>query len=388
MATQTPKIIAVNTRMLISDRLDGIGNFAHETLSRLVEAHPDVQFLFYSDRPLARAFQYGPNVTTHTLYPPARHPLLYPLWFDWLVAQRLKKDKPDLFLSPDGLTSRAIKTPQLPVIHDINFEHHPEYMPFWYRWYYRTRMPRSARLATRIATISEYSRQDIARSYDVDQHKIDIVYNGVAERYHPISSEAKAETQTQYSEGQPYFLFVGSLHPRKNLGTLLQAFDQYKQSHQTDHKLVIVGASFWGADALQRIHSAMTHKDDVVFTGRVDDDTLVKLYGAATALTFVPLFEGFGVPMIEAMNAGTPVLAADVTSLPEIAGDAALYVDPTDIQAIAKNMHALASDETLRDTYIKKGLARAQAFSWDQTAELLWQSIERAIATPETEPSR
>jgi glycosyltransferase involved in cell wall biosynthesis len=167
--------IAVNTRLLLPDKLEGIGWFTHETMRRIVAAHPEHHFLFLFDRPFDKRFVYGPNVEPVVIWPPTRHPLLYRLWFDHLLPRKLKQLKADAYIGPDGFLSLHSTVPSLVVIHDLNFEHHPEDLPRAYRNYYRSYFPRFARHATRIATVSEFSRRDIAQRYEVPPQHIDVV---------------------------------------------------------------------------------------------------------------------------------------------------------------------------------------------------------------------
>src|SRR5262245_6511853 len=155
--------IAVNTRMLLKGRLDGIGTFSYETLKRITAQHPEHRFIFLFDRPYDPSFVFGSNVTPLNLFPPARHPLLYTWWFEYSVPKALRNIQADVFLSPDGFLSTRTGVPTLAVIHDINFEHYPKDMPGAYRNYYRTWFPRFARKATRIATVSEFSKKDLCK---------------------------------------------------------------------------------------------------------------------------------------------------------------------------------------------------------------------------------
>ena len=160
--------IVVNTRLLLDGRLDGIGWFAYQSLKRITRMHPDVHFIFLFDRPYNEKFIFGNNITPIVLSPPARHPFLYYYWMQFSVKPLLNKLKPDLFLSPDGLLALGAKCKQLPVIHDINFVHYPQDLPFFTRHYYIHFFPKFAAAATRIATVSEFSKKDISTNYKID----------------------------------------------------------------------------------------------------------------------------------------------------------------------------------------------------------------------------
>jgi glycosyltransferase involved in cell wall biosynthesis len=370
--------IAVNTRLLLPGKLEGIGWFAHETLRRIVAAHPEHEFIYFFDRPYAGQFIHGPNVTPVVLPPPTRHPLLYRIWFDLMLPRALRVHRADAFLSPDGYLSLRTEIPQLAVIHDLNFEHFPKDLPRAYSRYYRSFFPRFAKKAARIVTVSEFSKQDIVKTYGIPPGKIDVVYNGIGSVFAPLSEDEKGIERKRLTDGLPYFVCVGSLHPRKNIARLLEAFDRFAETN-ADACLVIVGEAFWWDERMKAAWKVMRYADKVVFTGRLEQTELHRVLADALALVFVSYFEGFGIPVAEAMRCGVPVIAANATSLPEVAGDAAIYCDPFDIADIAKAMEQLWNDAPLRARLSEAGIARSARYDWDRTAEGLWASLEKGL---------
>ena len=183
--------IAVNTRLLQEGKLEGIGWFTYETLRRIVKAHPEHEFLFIFDRPFSNKFIFANNVKAIYSGPPTRHVFLFIPWFDFIVPRLLRKHKVDLFLSPDGHIPLRGTTPSLAVIHDINFHHHPEQLPFLVRKYYNFFFPRFAKKAKKIVTVSEFTRSDLVESYSVERTKIDVAYNGCNDIFKPISNDKK-----------------------------------------------------------------------------------------------------------------------------------------------------------------------------------------------------
>ena len=373
--------IAINTRLLIQGKLEGIGWFTHETLSRITREHPEHKFIFIFDRPYAEEFIFSENITPIVVSPPTRHPILWYIWFELQIPRILKKYKADLFFSPDGYLSLNTKVRQLAAIHDINFAHRPKDLPWLKAKYYNHFFPKFARKAKRIVTVSYFSKEDINRTYRIDEDKVDVVYNGVNTAYTPTSEEQNMLTKATYSAGKDYFLFIGSLHPRKNICGLLRAFDGFRTSVDSDMKLLIVGESMFKTSDIEMIYEGMRYKDDVVFTGRLGNDELHRVLGASLALTFVPYFEGFGIPVIEAMNAGVPVICSNTTSLPEVGGNAVLYVDPFSLSQIKDAMIKIYQEKEFRDSLIEKGFSQREKFSWDKTAELLWGSIQICVNT-------
>lgn len=370
--------VAVNTRLLLKDRLEGIGWVACETLRRMVAAHPEVDFYFFFDRAYDPKFVFADNVRPIVLFPQARHPFLYIWYFELSVTRALRKIKPDLYFSPDGYISLRTKTPSVIQFHDLNFEHFPNDMPKIHLWHYKKYFPRYAKKAKRIVTVSEFSKQDIVDCYHVDSEKIDVAYNGVNEIFVPITEAEQIEIRNRYSGGNPYFMFVGSLHPRKNLARLFTAFDLFKSQNPTDVKLVIVGEKRWWEGPIAEAYEAMRFKDEVIFTGRLSAEDLHKVTASALASVYVSYFEGFGIPILEAFKCDTPVITSNVTSMPEVAGEAALLVDPFSEASIAEAMTEML-DETRRQELIEKGRERANDFSWDKAAEAIWNCLMRVV---------
>ena len=372
-------IIAVNTRLLLKDKLEGIGWFSYETLKRITNQHPEHTFLFLFDRPYDPGFIFSENIIPLVIAPQTRHPLLWYTWFEWSLPKILKKHRASLFFSPDGYMPLHLKIPSIIAIHDINFHHRPGDLPPSSRYYYRKYFPLFASHSDRILTVSEYSRKDIVESYGISPDKIDVVYNGVNQVFSPLNQKAVTRVRNEYTGGLPYFVFVGSFHPRKNLARLMQAFDLFRDQSPEEYKLVIVGEKMFMAGDIDKTYAKLKHKRDIVFTGRLSPEKLRDVMGASSGLTFVPLFEGFGIPLLEAMNCEIPILTSNVTSLPEIAGKSAIYCDPLDIQDISKGMLSLATQPDLQKALISEGRIRRESFSWDLTADKVWKSLLKII---------
>lgn len=367
--------IAVNTRLLKSGKLDGIGWFSYETLKRIVTKHPEHQFYFIFDHKPSSEFLFSKNVYPVEILPPARHPILWYLFFEWSVPYILKKYKIDLFLSPDGWMPLHTSTPILNVIHDINFEHQKGNLKPSHQIYMAHYFPLFAQKATRIATVSEFSKQDIAETYHINPEKIDVVYDGAHEMYHPCTKEEIAQTQNKYTQGAPFFIFISTIIKRKNLTNILLAFDQFKQNDTQQTKLIVVGAKVWWKDELKEAYDNMQHQNDVIFIGRAEPNELALLLGSSIALVYPSFFEGFGMPILEAFYAETAVITSNTTSMPEVAGDAALLVDPYEKDEIANAMYQLANNANLREHLIELGKQQRKKFSWDITANKLWESL-------------
>jgi glycosyltransferase involved in cell wall biosynthesis len=371
--------IAINTRLLLKNRLEGIGWFTYESMKRITQWHPEHEFFFLFDRPSDPEFIFSSNVTSVILKPQSRHPILWYIWFEHSVRLFLKKNKIDLFVSPDGYLSLNSKVPQLGVIHDINFYHFPNTIPPFARWYYNFYFPKFAQKAVRIATVSEYSKDDIVKSYGIDPLKIDVAYNGSNEKFRPLLPEEIEVTRAQLTEGSSYFVFVGAFNPRKNIIRLMQAFDLFKKSTHSDIKLVVVGDKMYGTSKMMNALKRMEYQNDVIFTGRLQVEELRKVIGSAYAMTYVSYYEGFGIPLLEAMNCDIPIVASNCTSIPEVAGDAAIYVDPFSIDSIAEGMTQIYNDNVLRNNLILNARKQREKFNWDKTAKSLYDSLMRSV---------
>lgn len=372
--------IAVNTQHLLGDKLEGIGWFAHETLSRMVRQHPEHEFLFIFDRPWSDTFVYAPNVIPVKTIIPSRHPLLWFWHYEVEIPLILKKYKPDLFISPDGWMSLLTKVPTLDVIHDLNFMHRPKDLPWLVRLYCRFFFPRFARKAKKIVTVSNYSRTDLIETLQLPPEKVEVVYNGCNPAYVPLPVEIRNEIRNRFTGGSPFFIFIGARIPRKNIRGLLKAFERFKITDENDYKLLFVGEPMWTDEQLAEELELMHYKTEVVFTGRLSTEALQMVLASADALVLVSFFEGFGIPLVEAMYCDVPVICSNTTALPEVAGDAALLVDPSSVEQIAHAMQQIARYPELRRSLIMKGREQRKKFDWDQTADQLWQHIEKTIS--------
>jgi glycosyltransferase involved in cell wall biosynthesis len=220
---------------------------------------------------------------------------------------------------------------------------------------------------------------DIANSYEINHNKIDVACNGANELYKPLCALDIEKIRLSIANGKPYFVFVGAFNPRKNLERLLLAFDIFKEKSQSDFKLIIVGDKMYGTSSMLKTLSSLKYRKDVVFTGRLQVDELCKVIGAAYAMTFVSYYEGFGIPLLEAMRCDVPLVVSNCTSIPEVAGDAAIYVDPFSVDSISDGMGRIYSDELLRKELISKARLQRKRFSWDITAKVLYESIMKSV---------
>ena len=357
--------------------MEGIARYIYETTRRMVAAHPEDEFHFLFDRAYDEQYIFGPNVIPHIISPPARHPFLWYLWYEWAIPRVLNKIRPDVFLSGDMYLSLKSKVPTVMVSHDLNFEHYPEFLPSLVAKYYRHYSPKYHRRADKLIAVSKATKADIIKTYKIAEQKISVATNATPEGFYPFSKTEKEEARTKYAEGAPYFLFVGSLHPRKNLIRLLKAFDKFKSGGHP-HKLLIYGRQFFKTGDIFDTHKNMEHNTEVLFLDS-STCTVPEIMGGAAALCYPSLFEGFGIPILEGFAAEVPVITSDISSMPEVAGEASILVDPLSESSIQKALVTIAEDKNLAKELITKGRARKEIFSWDKSAEVIYAGLQSVM---------
>ena len=277
----------------------------------------------------------------------------------WLAA----RNQIDLLHSMAFVTPWLSRRPAVVTVFDLSFMHFPEAFPAAQRWYLSSQTARSVQRARRVITISESGRQDVHRFFGVPLAQIDVVYPGVDAIYRPLSPADVAAFRERQDLADRFILHVGTLQPRKNIPTLIEAF---AQAAPPDVLLVLVGGKGWLFDDIFSRVQTLGLQERVRFTGYVPDEDLPLWYNAASVLAFPSLYEGFGMPVVEAMACGTPVIAANGSSLPEVVGEAGLLFDPQNVSELADRLTAVLHNPNLAATMRTKGLIQAQQFSWEK----------------------
>jgi glycosyltransferase involved in cell wall biosynthesis len=272
-----------------------------------------------------------------------------------------------LFHATEHLLLPLRSIPTMLTVHDLIFRHLPAYHKPLNRWYLNLALPLYCRRATHLIAVSEYTRQDVIESYGIPPHKITVVHEAAAPHFRPQPAAAIAAARARYSLPERYLIFVGTIEPRKNLTRLLEGFETLHAEGLTDG-LVIVGKRGWLYDDFFTRLEASPVRKAVIFPGYVPDADLPALYAGAQALVFPSLYEGFGLPMLEAMACGTPVVASHAASLPEIGGDAALYFAPREVEDLRAVTRRVLKDRGLQEVMQVEGMARAARFSWQTAA--------------------
>jgi glycosyltransferase involved in cell wall biosynthesis len=368
-------VIAVNTRFLLKNKLEGIGWFTHETLKRMVLVHPEHEFIFIFDRPFHPQFVFAPNVTPVIANPPARHPILWWLWFEIAIPRILKKYKADVFLSTDGFCSLSTTIPQVIVIHDLAFLHYPKYLKFSIAQFLKIYTKKYIAKANAIIGVSQYTVQDIINTYKVPEHKMHLVYNSANDLYKPLDFAQKQDVKIKYAQGVDYFVYAGSLHPRKNIVNLLKAFALFKRNTKSNMKLLLVGRMAWKTESIANALQNHPNKTDIIRYEYMEAEELCQVIASAYAMLYVSEFEGFGIPILEALRCNVPAITSNTSSMPEVGGNACLYANPNDYVEIADQIMLLYNDENVRNKLITNCALQAAKFSWDNSAHKLFNII-------------
>ncbi len=358
--------IGVNARLLLTGKLEGIGWHAWEIISRLIKLHPQHQFILFYDRHQDIRIPVGHNVLPVSLGPPSRHPLLIHIWCEYVLPRACLDHRLDLFYSPEPLMPGALKVPVIITIHDLTPYRMPETMTRAHRWYYQYIIQRNINKANHILTVSNFSKQELISLFNLKPDNITVVYNAARAIFKPIEAIARQLIRDRFAQCNPYFISVGAIHERKQILQIIQAFELFKTTYKTLHKLLLVG-KYMGRQP--RIKAAVDHshyKRDIIHLGYLEEENLANVMASADALINLSAYEGFGMPLVEAFQSGTPVIAAARSCYPEIAGHAAILVDPEDSQLVSESMWWITKHpDRLRDL----GLIQALRFDWDQSAQ-------------------
>ena len=366
----------------------GIGQLTKRLSETLAKNHPENQYTFFSFRlwpkPLPEKVIVGPNVNYRFVrfLPGKLYNLLLRLGLappiDWLLRSR-----PDIIFFPNfyrwPVANRKIKT--VVAVHDLSFIYYPQFAsPRNLKDNLRF-VPQAIKKADRILTISESSKRAILSTYPAAKGKVDIVYPAVDPAdFYPRSKQATAEVGRKYKLPAKYILFTSTLEPRKNVQGLVKAYEALPADLRDEYGLVLVGGRGWqDEEIVEAIAKAKARGANIVQPGYVKDEDLAAVYSGASLFAFPSFYEGFGMPPLEAMACGVPVICSNNSSLPEAAGDAALYIKAEDTAAITETMQKVLSNPDLAAKLKQKGLAQARKFSWQKSAQQLNTIFEKLV---------
>jgi glycosyltransferase involved in cell wall biosynthesis len=359
----------------ISAQPSGVGNYAGYLLHHMVEAEPNHEYVLLSNRPPPPALL--PRCARLAAQPfPSRA-----LWMQLALPRRLRGLNLDLCHYPNSLGPLLNPCPYVVTIHDMTLSLLPQHHKLRTQFVVRPLIPLVARRAQRVITVSEHARQDVIRLLRIPPERVVAISEAAAPLFQPAPLVEQQRVRARYRLERPYILYVGTLEPRKNLVRLVQAWHRLRQRGEIEHGLVLTGARGWKDQAIFDTVRALGCADEVVFTGYVPRADLPALYTGAALFAFPSLYEGFGLPVVEAMACGTPVLISTAPALAEVAGDAALQVDPASVSAIAAGLGRMLNDPALRADLRERGLRRASAYSWQSAAQQTLDMYRAALTT-------
>ncbi len=366
----SPLCVGLEARLLATPYQTGISRYVghlYEHLSRI----PSVQCILLTPSPSGVMGARAANrATAPARFGSLRNAIEAFYWLNVHLPVSARRYKMDVLHCTDHLAPLAgVQAPLVITVCDLA----TIVLPHMDKWTSRLRMraffPLALKQAAHILTISEYSKRELVRLFGVDEHRITVTHLAAGMTYRPVQDQAAIQAIKQWVGADQFILSVGTLSPRKNLPRLVQAFHVLHASAGIAHKLVVVGVKGWLYSDVFNVVQELGLQDQVVFTDYVSEQTLCLLYNAADAFAYVSLYEGFGLPVLEAMACGTPVVTSNTSSIPEVAGGAALFVDPYDVRDISQALFKVLTDTPLRARLCDLGLKRSAGFSWDKTAQ-------------------
>lgn len=363
--------IGIDARLVYYSRA-GIGQYIVGLVEGLSKTDNENEYVLLQSRKDHSVLTDQANFSRKSLWTPSHHRLeQLALPFE-ITPLRL-----DILHSPDFIPPFRRDYKSVITVHDVAFILYPHFLTQESARYYG-QIDRAVRHADHIIADSASTKQDIINFLGVPESKITVIYAAASSRYRPIEDEhSLAEVRERYGLDRPFMLFVSTIEPRKNLPTLLRAYRQLLDHYKLEVTLVVVGQRGWFCGEVFAVAETLNLNDEVLFLGHVPTDDLVLLYNAARVHVHPSFYEGFGLPPLEAMTCGTPTIAANVSSLPEVVGDAGLLVDPEDVEAWTVAMWRVLTDDSLHSELTEKGLKRAQLFSWEKAAGEFLRLYER-----------
>jgi glycosyltransferase involved in cell wall biosynthesis len=368
--------IAIDARKL---RDYGVGTYVRNLLRQLARQDAANEYV---------VFCHGIDCDTIEELGPRFRPVIetagpYSVAEQFAIPMALRREGAELFHAPHYVLPPLTPCTSVVTIHDCIHLRFPQYLPSKLGYAYaRAQMWTATHRAARVITVSEASKRDILRYFRIPESRIEVIYNAIDDRFwqEPPADEV-ARVRERYRLTDPFILYAGSIKPHKNLERLIESFHLLRQNSPElkDVQLLIIGDEISKYAALRRaVHRHKLHKQ-VRFFGFVSDQTLAALYRLADVFVFPSLYEGFGLPPLEAMASGTPVITSNVSSLPEVVGDAALMIDPYESAAIAEAMHRVLTDAALRSDLRQRGLIRAREFSWERSIKRVREIYEEVM---------
>lgn len=342
----------------------GVGNYTANLLAAILQENPDWEFLLYSNREFDALEESLSDL--YPVYSPISTRRM--LWMHFLLPGIIRKTQPRLCHFPNAMAPISLSKPFILTIHDASLFLHRHFHPMARLLSIRLTLPYLAHRASAIITVSNHARDDLIRIMNLKPEKVFVTHEAASEQFRPVTdNETLEHLRHKYHLPESYILYVGTLESRKNLVRLVRAFSELHKKGFS-HQLVVVGATGWKASNIFREIEDLSLEDKIIMPGYIPKPDLPGILSMSELFVFPSLFEGFGLPPLEAMSCGTPVIASNRSSMPEICGDAAHYIDPEDEQSIIAGMAEILGDKEYHQEMRRRGLERARQFSWRKTA--------------------
>ncbi|NQV12688.1 MAG: glycosyltransferase family 4 protein [Parcubacteria group bacterium] len=363
--------IGIDCRTILDPKhgeLAGVGHYTKFLVENLLKIDSQNKYVLFFDPRVGDAESYKRKNVTIKYFPHLERKKYLPFVHSHLlIARFLQKQKLNLFHSPASTVPLAYPGKSVVTIHDLAIYHKPEWFPKGQKFSTRIAVPQTVRRASKIIAVSEYTKKDIIKYFGIPDDKITVVHNGVEEA---PTTKNKEDVKKKFNITQNFILSVSTLQPRKNIEGLIEAFDSLRSSSAfKDYQLVIAGNKGWNYESIFQLVKELALTKKVIFTGYISKNDKFSLLKEASLLVFPSFYEGFGLSILEAMQQGTPVVTSKITSMPEVAGEAGLLVDPYKEASMARGIKKVLTDEQLQQRMIKSGLIQAKKFSWRVCAE-------------------
>ncbi len=369
-------LVGINAHLLSGQagyRQAGIHTYTRQILNHLPR-DDELSYRVFTQQGVDSYLDAGVQVVSSRV--PTANPMLRIAWEQSAWPTLARQAGVDLLHSMAFVTPVLTRLPTIVTVYDLSPVHYPEAFTPFKRWYLQTQMRRSARAATRVVAIAEDGKRDIHESFGVPLERIDVVPPVVGAEFRPIPTTDFADFRQQHNLTRPFILHVGTLQPRKNIPILIKAFAALKNP---ELDLVLIGGKGWLYDEIFTLVEQLGLKNNVHFTGFASAETLPYYYNAASLFVMPSVYEGFGIPIVEAMACGTPVIVANASSLPEVAGEAGLLFDPNDVDELTERINSVLTNKAQTVIMRDRGLVQAENYSWTQSGHKMADIYRKAI---------
>ncbi len=367
--------IAVNANFLNTDYPCNDGDFIFEIFSRIAKKYPQHNFIYFFDTGFNEKYITSKNIAPVATGPQIKNTLLLQYRLNYKIPSLLKKHKADIFINAGGYCSLRTKLPQCVIINDLSFLQQPQFYTKRWLGFYKKNTAKFSAKAKAIVTTSEFLKKEIIDKYKITADKIDVAYTAASNNFKPSTWQQKDAVKEKCTDGLEYFLYSGPVNTGSNLITLLKAFSFFKKRQKSNMQLLLVSKTAATDKGFIKSLVSYKYRNEVKLLDNLSEEDIVQITGAAYAMIYPVLYDGCGTSLLQAMQSDIPVITGNHTAMPEICGDAALYINPSNFNDIAEKMMLLFKDEDLRNQLIIKGRQQAAMYNWDKTADKVWEVI-------------